>query len=359
MHVLRQICQAIKGDGILAHKVKYSMVQLGCLLVHIILFFVFLALKVYPMVIFNMASIVCYIVCGRHIAREEYKFFYYISCIEIMLHSFMATIMVGWDYGFSMYIIAIVPVMFYMHFTLDGDSTVKQSLVLGICAAFCFILCRFFSFTMEPLYETSQAVSVAMYVFNTICAFVMINMFCTIFIVEIKASHAVLAEQNAELNQMASVDTLTGLLNRRSMSKFLARAMESGNTFSVIMCDIDDFKRINDTYGHECGDIVLKEISNTIRDSLRDVDFVCRWGGEEILILASKTPIAGAVLVAERIRHKIEQLCIEYGGSSVKCTITLGAAEYSGEKKIEDLLNIADGRLYKGKKNGKNCVTYE
>lgn len=338
------------------NKAKYTTLQVCCAAVHFILIFTFAAANVLPMVIFNCFSTVCYILCGILIKKEKYIPLYYITYVEICLHSYVAAILVGWDTGFPMYIIGIMPVIIYMHFSFNENSSLKETLLIGICALTVFLSCKFITYFNEPLYELSPINAFWIYIFNSLCTFGLILLFSVIFLSEIKSAHAVLKKQNARLDRIAGTDVLTGLYNRRSMDKFLKNAAASKVTYSLIMCDIDDFKKINDTYGHKCGDMVLKEISKIIVSGLRDNDFVCRWGGEEILILVNDTTLKSAAMAAERIRSSIEKLSLESNGHTVRCTITLGAAESSEGSSPEDVISIADSRLYTGKRTGKNRV---
>ena len=132
-----------------------------------------------------------------------------------------------------------------------------------------------------------------------------------------------LEQENLELEELARFDPLTHLFNRRSMHEVLHRAMNevvgSGETFCLIMADIDDFKKINDTYGHDCGDEVLIAISGIISSNVRENDFVCRWGGEEILILL-RAELDTAKRVAERVREEIANRKMWYKEKDRKST---------------------------------------
>lgn len=350
------ISEIFTDGAAVTNKVKYSILQWSTAAVHFALIFIFASVGVYSMTIFNIASTVCYLLCGILVKKERYILFYYITFLEICLHSYTATILVGWELGFPMYIIGIMPVIFYMHFSLNESASLRESLLIGLCCLVSFIVCRIISYRIEPVYTISPKASMHIYIFNTLCAFGLLMFFSLFFLREIQFSRSVLEEQNARLDKIAGIDSLTGLYNRRSMDKFLSSALSSGKTFSVIMCDIDDFKKINDTYGHKCGDMVLKEISKIIVSGLRDNDFVCRWGGEEILILVNDTTLKSAAMAAERIRSSIEKLSLESNGHTVRCTITLGAAESSEGSSPEDVISIADSRLYTGKRTGKNRV---
>ena len=143
------------------------------------------------------------------------------------------------------------------------------------------------------------------------------------------------------------------------MDQMIALRMQelktTGRRFTMILGDIDDFKRVNDTYGHDAGDLVLVSVANTIQNTVRSNDAVCRWGGEEILILVDDD-LDSASLAAERIRKSIEQMEVAFEGKKIKVTMTFGIAESIPGYKIEHLIQQADDKLYYGKKHGKNQV---
>lgn len=163
-----------------------------------------------------------------------------------------------------------------------------------------------------------------------------------------------------ELEKYVNYDTLTHLLNRRSMDNYLQAAKrhaETGKaTFCLLLMDIDDFKKVNDTYGHDCGDAVLKYVAGVVSTDVRKNDNVFRWGGEEILVLLN-TDEDKAIAAAERIRHDIESEAVNYRGEvSVNVTVTIGVSSYKGGTSIQDMMDDADAKLYYGKRHGKNQV---
>ena len=162
-----------------------------------------------------------------------------------------------------------------------------------------------------------------------------------------------------ELEKYANYDTLTHLLNRKSMEGYLRDACkqaEKGNPFCIIMADIDDFKKVNDTYGHDCGDEVLKYVAHTILTGVKKTDYVFRWGGEEICILL-KANLTQATSAADRIRKDIEKDSVNYQNKAmVNVTVTMGLSEYQPGMTINEMMNDADEKLYYGKHHGKNQV---
>jgi diguanylate cyclase (GGDEF)-like protein len=162
-----------------------------------------------------------------------------------------------------------------------------------------------------------------------------------------------------ELEKLAISDGLTGLYNRRHSFALLEREMKTaqryGRDLSVIMIDVDDFKRINDERGHRSGDAVLAEIARTIRLHLRASDIAGRYGGEEFLVVLPETPLDGALILAERIRIAVTATSA-FEAMGIAMTLSCGIAAYKGAMDTMELLELADTRLYKAKETGKNRV---
>lgn len=162
------------------------------------------------------------------------------------------------------------------------------------------------------------------------------------------------------LDRMAHTDVLTGLPNRRSMLDRLeieiARAERYGSGFSVALFDVDDFKRVNDTYGHDAGDEVLKRISREFQASMRKTDSCSRWGGEEFLVLFTETDLRAAVKAAEKCAAAVSASAVELSGVSISVTLSGGVREYRQGAEINAILKAADEALYRAKAAGKNRV---
>ncbi len=174
-----------------------------------------------------------------------------------------------------------------------------------------------------------------------------------------------LALENAvlheELEMLAATDRMTGMYNHahgvQRLEEEVKRAERFGHRLSLVMLDIDDFKSFNDSYGHPAGDEVLATVGEVVRNALRDLDVPIRYGGEEFAVILPETPVAGAALVAERIREDIEQLAFGTGTGSVRRTVSLGVAEYPAHATSgRALVEAADQALYRAKGAGKNRV---
>jgi diguanylate cyclase (GGDEF)-like protein/PAS domain S-box-containing protein len=163
-----------------------------------------------------------------------------------------------------------------------------------------------------------------------------------------------------QLQIIASTDQLTKLMNRWSVLSLIeqeqVRFQRSRRPFSIIIADIDAFKSVNDTYGHNFGDHVIVYVAEILRTAVRAQDRAARWGGEEFLILLPETAIEGAVKLAEKLRCIIEESVIEKDGLSVRITMTFGVSTNDLEQDLSQLISKADKALYYGKENGKNQV---
>ncbi len=177
---------------------------------------------------------------------------------------------------------------------------------------------------------------------------------------ELEALISQLEAEKEKLEELAYTDTLTGLKNRRffleEAKRVIAEAERYGEPVSLMMLDIDFFKRINDEYGHDVGDEVLKKLAEVIRNNIRSSDIAARFGGEEFIILLPRTPADKAVIVAERIRQAFKRTKVLVDGKEVGTTVSIGIAEFKKGESIEELIKRADEALYEAKNTGKDKV---
>lgn len=177
--------------------------------------------------------------------------------------------------------------------------------------------------------------------------------------------HANLEAANKRLAQIASTDGLTGLFNHRAfqeaLKRDLHRAKRSGNPLSLILFDVDHFKKFNDTWGHQAGDAVLQAIGKLLIATVRQGDVPARYGGEEFVIILPDTPLDGAFILADRLRVRISNLKIRMGEATLEVTSSFGIAEVRGRKEHDGatLVEAADKALYLAKRTGRNRVVRE
>lgn len=162
------------------------------------------------------------------------------------------------------------------------------------------------------------------------------------------------------LHLQESLDPLTELINRRYMDVILKKnhafSVRHEQPLVIAMLDLDYFKSVNDNYGHLAGDEVLKATSKCLSSSLRDLDYICRYGGEEFLVMLPKTTLDDSYKVMERVREGIEQSIIDFGETEIKVTVSIGLSSFEAGKSLEDLISQADEALYAAKLKGRNQV---
>ncbi len=166
--------------------------------------------------------------------------------------------------------------------------------------------------------------------------------------------------EKEKLKRKLNTDYLTKAFTRRYGINFLKNMIyfskSSNAPLSVLMIDIDDFKMVNDQFGHICGDIILKEISSIIKSKIRSFDVIIRYGGEEFLAVLPFTKKENAVEIAERIRRSVENCTFHCDEKDIKLTVSIGVCQFDGDCDLDELIRKADENLYTAKKSGKNCV---
>jgi len=177
---------------------------------------------------------------------------------------------------------------------------------------------------------------------------------------ELNEANTILEKKNIEYEIKASTDQLTGLYNRYKFEELFRSACKTltqeQGSMSLILLDIDHFKKINDNYGHNIGDQVLIQLSHMLLRTLRGVDIVCRWGGEEFLVLLPTATLENALKLAEKLRVYISEQEIDIAG---KITASFGISQFEKDDNMKDLIERADKALYLAKRSGRNCIKTE
>ena len=173
-------------------------------------------------------------------------------------------------------------------------------------------------------------------------------------------SYNLLKELQRKIQLEANTDELTGLHNRRYMYQQLDRMIKKikryKRPYSLLLCDLDHFKSINDDHGHSCGDMVLVETASRMKSSLRNEDIAARWGGEEFLIILPETDSTAAYRVAEKLRRQLSEQTFNCNDKQLKISMSIGVLQVNVNARKEDLLNQVDDALYKAKHLGRNCT---
>ena len=335
----------------LARLMTYGL-DLSFLLIHIAMLALFAHYGVKPMAIFNIFSVVYYIVMLPVIRRERFRLFNMATYMEVVLHMSAAEYFVGWNANFQVTLIGMSILMFYAEYVARVRKTpVMPAVPLCSVGALAYlILC-----TVTHHWPAPYTLPDAVYFWLQI-AWGVIVFSITIFFLYTLVKFSVGSEEL--LSQQVDHDQLTGLPNRYHITEYL-RTLQTEKGLEnhwVAMADIDDFKHINDTYGHNCGDFILREVADLLQNCGIDIE-VCRWGGEEFLLVGEITEdIDSRVEQLERLRRTVMNHSFLYEGTELFLTVTIGMAVYRPDSTIREWISAADQRMYVGKNSGKNQV---
>lgn len=179
-------------------------------------------------------------------------------------------------------------------------------------------------------------------------------------IAELRRKVRLLEEALRKERKKSGTDTLTKLPNRRSIDEFIQKQEATykryGDNYAVVLFDIDHFKAVNDTYGHDAGDVILASFGKMLKRYSREVDFVGRWGGEEFLVVLPKTDRAGAIRFAEKLRRVVSKSKFMYKGTRIPITVSGGVADRMSSESLDAMLKRADENLYLAKESGRNRI---
>lgn len=359
------IKEIINGEEYLSDKDKFSLLLHFCALAHLVDAALFLAFNDILLLLYNLGAFLLYESCINLAKNKRFKAIAIITVLEVLLFVILSTIGYGNTLYFNIYCFLIVPTVFYVTTTSkEYKHPFSFSAIISIITMLVFIFSILYPGSENGAAHVADH-PVFKYVTIVINVFLTINLLSAIsflFGMEMKNSYQALENRNNQLVKLSKRDPLTKLPNRRSMAEQLNMAMHKlkrdKKTFCVILGDIDDFKKVNDTYGHDCGDKVLVMVADTISSQMRDGDYVCRWGGEEILIIVNGN-IDAAKSFGDRILDKIRNTQVEYEGHLLNVTMTFGVAEANESLRVEDFITQADNKLYYGKLHGKAQVVTE
>ncbi|WP_250277785.1 GGDEF domain-containing protein [[Clostridium] colinum] len=332
------------------------------MILHLLFSILFFADNIKILGIFNIFSVILYLSLTIYLNynKDSITLATIITFFEVCLHMLLCIYFIGWQGGFYVYPLCMIPAIYFVTI-----NVLRKEIYGHIIVGLTFIIyqvskiyagSRIATFQQEFMY-----LSEVLYTFNTVSASFLFSFLTYGFLSEMRDIQEDLQCKNKILKNIVNIDTLTGIYNRRGMNEKIKRQIEQfkydNKVFSIGICDIDNFKRINDTYGHDCGDIILKAIADILINNSKKYNIkVCRWGGEEFLILI-KDNILSSNKICESILDDVREYCLNYNDESIKVTMTIGLAEFNNENdKIDKVLKNADINLYKGKSSTKNCV---
>ncbi len=261
----------------------------------------------------------------------------------------------GWNAGAQNFYVPMLMLVFFGSYAKTSHKLIIATLVFVVRIGFIMWMSEIYSFAVNDPNKDR-----ALQIVNAAAVFYCIVYISYYFSRAEKESEGKLIKYNDTLKEAANTDQLTGLFNRRRAEQYMQEQIENaaGNPISISIGDIDFFKKVNDTYGHDAGDEVLKHIANVMKDTLRSDSFISRWGGEEFLIVLPNSNGDQAFMALDRLRRRIMGSSVLVGDAEISVTMTFGVSEYDFSGSMEAAIKEADERLYRGKGNGRNQVVY-
>lgn len=268
------------------------------------------------------------------------------SIYVFIFTSLIVTLVINYYFSLpSLWMLLLIPAVAIVFLS----PTWKTTIVVGILGFILIILSEFLFHQRHLLYQ-----DIVYLIMTGILEWII---FMVIAFFQIKTARVVI-----ELGNFALTDPLTGIYNRRYlelyMEKIIPLSEKKEQTMTLIMFDIDHFKKINDIYGHHAGDMVLQKIVRVIKRAIRQSDVFVRIGGEEFVILLPNCSLEHGIKFAERIRKTVENTKFIYKGIRIFVTVSIGVTEYKGGQDLEEFFEKADQALYQAKETGRNKVVW-
>ncbi len=335
-------------------KVKFVtyLANVTLLITHLMYFGYYIYNLFIPLIVIDLISIIFYLYYYFFGIKNSTRFGF-LTYILILIHTIIAVLCLGWAAGFYLWLFALVCAFFLPSFGNINNKPVKSPIYMGLFYVLIFymlgtLMCSGY---MDPIYKLSAFSNRLLFTFNSGITFLTILSFTYFYTTREKMNRDI-------LKYKADYDLLTGLRNRRAMNQIIDERIDNNvKAFPLAILDIDLFKNINDTYGHESGDVVLRDLANLMR-RMECKKIICsRWGGEEFLILGpSDMTKKEFVEIMNNFKELVENTEFKTNNEIIKVTVSIGVARYKSDSFIKIAINEADNNLYKAKRTGRNKV---
>lgn len=333
------------------HTVYRNLTLLGCAL-HIVYFFMFVILGYTYACLYNVFSVLFYLLMIIQVIKKQ-KYALEVSLIhmEVMLFVIVMTILFGWNSAYFMFLVAMASLVYFCPF--------RHAYVPYIFSFFhilTFFVLRYITNTYLPMEQASDSLLQIIFICNSISSFMVILYVAYVSKVSTVVGRRELQIQNKNLVELANYDQLTGLYSRRYLKECHGTSKQEEY---LAIGDIDDFKQINDTYGHICGDGILRELAELMRTKLDPNVFLCRWGGEEFVFVFPEMRLSDVKEQLELLCKAIDEHVFHYQEHAISITMTFGLSRGRDKQSLSTWIEQGDALLYKGKRTGKNRVILE
>lgn len=279
-----------------------------------------------------------------------------VMCVTLQLAWVVIFIlMYGWDCGIQHLMFEMLVLVYFAIYNGVGYKIGYTAFLFAVRFVL-FVYCR----RNQPYYGLTENATVVLQIMNMILSFVLMGVVCAMFSSNVESAEKKLVLYNEQLKKQAGTDPLTGLWNRRQMMQYITEKhqKDSNMAFTLGMGDIDFFKKINDNWGHDCGDAVLVWITRHMSEVLGEHARLCRWGGEEFIFFFPDMNGDQVCEILNVLRMRLDNDPFDWKGEWLKVTMTFGVEENDFSSSIDTLLKNVDDKLYMGKKQGRDRVIY-
>ncbi len=339
---------------------KTAMVALRVLYLTVLIAFVIDLLiagselfKINTVKIFGFLAAIVVLFIGTYYSKTKTALFLFMLFLFLWILEFIPCF--GWSAGLQNYFILVLMMLFFASYGRPAIKFVNAGFVLVIRIITIMLYGK-----MASQIEMTLLADKLMQITNISAVFLSIIFVSYMFSQKDNEEESKLMKYNDLLKKEAYTDQLTGLFNRRRAMEYIKTVREEypDKPISIAIGDIDFFKKVNDTYGHDMGDEVLKDVAKIMVDACGKDAFLARWGGEEFLMVFPDCNGDDAYARIEDVRRTIQKTAISVGGNEIHITMTMGLAEYDFNSDLQSTIKEADDKLYTGKANGRNQVVY-
>ena len=333
----------------------YSHIVYLALLAHVFFAAMFACLHIHPMMLYNILSILFYGIIAQMVKRKKYRIAVLSVHLEVSFFVFLTVICIGWNTGFAFYLIALCALVYFCPY-----RRIYLPYLFAFMEILLFIGLKVYTMSHFPLISLISSHKIILFIYccnavgctSTILYGAYISNLSSLF------TKKELQEENENLQNIVNHDELTHLLTRTYLrNKFKGRLNEDRPVY-LIMADVDDFKLINDTYGHPCGDYVLATLSDIMKEVCPLDSDVVRWGGEEFVILLYNKSKEDTLTIIQQLKEAIAVFPFLYHSKALHLTMTYGISSLEDCTDLETLIQKADQRMYYGKRHGKNIIIH-
>jgi diguanylate cyclase (GGDEF)-like protein len=333
-----------EAKGILA--AFLGRITIYAALIHVVYVLFFWAAGAPLLVWVNLGGLLIFVAVRHLLHMRRLRLAVTLFWVEVLPHVALGTLTLGWDSGYHYALLMFVPFV-----ALTGSR--RQ--VGGFTGLLLLLMLSLEVLQRElgPLAPIPEAYLLLLKWFNLVMLVLVLSVLTTLF-------RRKIADAERSLLALATVDPLTGLHNRhyfeKAWSLAWAQQRRAKGTLCLLMVDLDHFKQLNDTHGHQAGDRMLIECGRIFGEAVRDIDTLARWGGEEFALLLPGANLSQSMVVAERMRVGIEALVVIHQGTELRCTASVGLTEMLPADTLDQMIMRADQALYTSKMAGRNCV---